>query len=88
MKGYGSGVRATESAARSGDRLSPDEIEDLYSIDETLTEQTVGKIAIVDDVLTTGGHFRAAKNVLSAKFPNVPIVGLFIARRAIGSSDV
>ena len=38
-------------------------------------------IAIVDDVLTTGAHFRAASTVLAVRFPTAQIVGLFIARR-------
>jgi hypothetical protein len=38
-------------------------------------------MAILDDVLTAGTHFRAMSIVLSQRFPGVPIVGLFIARR-------
>jgi hypothetical protein len=37
----------------------------------------------LDDVLTTGAHFRAAKRVLHARFPQAQIIGLFVARRAI-----
>ena len=45
-------------------------------------------IAVVDDVLTTGAHYRAAKSLLSARFPGTRIAGLFIARRAPEASDV
>ena len=44
-------------------------------------------IAIVDDVLTTGAHFQAAKTLLSERFPSTRIVGLFIARRVPKTSD-
>ena len=38
-------------------------------------------VAVVDDLLTTGAHFRAVATVLSARFPDIDVVGLFIARR-------
>ena len=42
-------------------------------------------IGIFDDVLTTGAHFVAMKRVLTKRFPNVPICGIFLARRAPNS---
>jgi hypothetical protein len=39
------------------------------------------RIGVVDDVLTLGAHFRAMKHVLQQRFPGVPVVGFFIARR-------
>ena len=63
-------------------RPAPDQIQVLYRIDETLTGPVRGVVAVVDDVLTTGAHFRAAKSVLSARFPEAAVIGLFIARRA------
>ena len=62
-------------------RPTPSQIEAGYGIDETLTTPEPSFIAIVDDVLTTGAHFRAANSVLASRFPTVQIVGLFIARR-------
>jgi predicted amidophosphoribosyltransferase len=50
-------------------------------IDGDLAEPAPKSIALVDDVLTTGAHFVAAKTVLAARFPSVPIRGLFVARR-------
>jgi predicted amidophosphoribosyltransferase len=38
-------------------------------------------VAIVDDVLTTGAHFKAMKRILMERFPEARIVGLFLARR-------
>ena len=65
-------------------RPAPEEIQALYRIDETLdkklTKPAPDTIAVVDDILTTGAHFRAAKSVLSIHFPETSIIGLFIAR--------
>ena len=69
-------------------RLRPEEIEALYRIDEALTEPEPRVIAVADDLLTTGAHFRAAKSILSAQFPETRVVGLFIARRAPDSASI
>jgi predicted amidophosphoribosyltransferase len=46
------------------------------------------RIGLLDDVLTTGAHFVAAKHVLSEAFPGVEIVGFFVARRAITADEI
>ena len=38
---------------------------------------------MVDDLLTSGAHFRAAQRVLSRHFPDIDVVGLFLARRVM-----
>jgi hypothetical protein len=73
--------QSTEPAHQSARRLSPDELAALYSIDEKLAAPAPGTIFVVDDVLTTGSHFKAAKNLLAGRFPDARIIGLFIARR-------
>ena len=40
-------------------------------------------IFIVDDVLTTGAHFVAAKSLLKRQFPETPVMGVFVARRVL-----
>lgn len=62
-------------------RITVNELQSLYMIDESLALPAPAQIGIFDDVLTAGVHFRATKNILSARFPGVPIVGMFIARR-------
>ena len=69
-------------------RPRPEEIEALYRIDETLREPAPRLVAVVDDLLTTGAHFRAAKSILSARFPEIAVVGMFIARRAPDTADL
>lgn len=89
-KSFSSDVRSmviqTESTTAShlagdGQRTSIEELVRLYEIDETLTAPAPKIIAIVDDVVTNGRHFVAMKRVLQTRFPKVPIIGLFVARR-------
>ncbi len=57
------------------------EIAASYRIDENLLAEPIEFIGIVDDVLTNGRHFQAMKRVLATRLPNVPVQGIFIARR-------
>lgn len=72
---------STDAAHESPQRPTPPDIEARYEIDDALAIPEPKSIAIVDDVLTTGAHFRAASSVLAARFPGLQIVGLFLARR-------
>jgi hypothetical protein len=54
------------------------------AVDEAVAAPPPATIALVDDVLTTGAHFVAAKAVLTARFPGVIVRGLFVARRVFG----
>lgn len=71
---------SSEPAHCRTSRQVPTEIEAEHEIDESLTVGKPPIIAIVDDVLTTGAHFKAMKNMLSRRFPHSEIIGLFIAR--------
>jgi hypothetical protein len=68
-------------------RPRPDEIVARYRIDPGLQLPPPQAIAICDDVLTTGAHYRAAHTVLGQAFPGVRIIGLFIARRVPEAVD-
>ena len=78
---------STDAAHSSEVRPGPDEIQAMYEIAEELARPGPDMIAIVDDVLTTGAHYRAVLSVLSARFPGTKITGLFIARRVPDTSD-
>lgn len=67
--------------AGQGERVTVEELLELYSIDETIAQPAPQAIGIVDDVLTAGTHYRAMHTVLSQRFPGIPIIGLFVARR-------
>lgn len=74
-------IKSTD-AVHEGNRLRPEEIESNYFIDESLCGKGDPKyIGVVDDMLTAGAHFRAAKNLLSKRFPTSRITGFFVARR-------
>jgi hypothetical protein len=43
-------------------------------------DKNIDKIFVIDDVLTSGASFSAAKRCLSSYFPNVPVAGIFWAK--------
>ena len=68
----------TESTQSEHDRLdrpTPTQIHERYRIDDSLSTPTPAYIAIVDDVLTTGAHFRATRALLTARLPPARMVG-------------
>jgi hypothetical protein len=67
--------------AGPGERVTIEELLQVYAIDENLVLPQPKSLAIFDDVLTAGVHYRALHKVLSDRFPGVPIVGFFVARR-------
>jgi hypothetical protein len=74
-------TRSLPAAHESGQRPSIDDLLAVYRIDESKAAPAPKSIAIVDDVLTNGTHFRAMKTILEQYFSGVPIFGFFIARR-------
>ena len=65
----------------SGNKLGPGELVEVYKIDSSLIAPAPERIIVVDDVITTGSHFKAMKTILSKQYPNALIKGIFIARR-------
>ncbi len=80
-------IRAHE-AGPGGHRLSVEELLAIYQIDEALAANPPKVIGIFDDVLTAGTHFKAMQRVLSERFPEAPITGIFVARRVIPSAAI
>lgn len=70
-----------ESSHTSQIRHKPEDLVAMYSIDKSLVDPPPNCLAVVDDVLTTGSHFKAIQTILTGVYPGVPIVGIFIARR-------
>lgn len=82
--------RASTAAAHEaavGERISVEELLDLYEIDESCSAPSPTVIWVIDDVLTAGTHFRAMQTVLSQRFPDVPIYGIFLARRVFAGPE-
>ena len=72
---------STEAVHGSAQRLRPEQLAEIYRIDEAAAAPTPKAVVIVDDVLTTGAHFKAAQSVLVERFPGISVFGLFVARR-------
>ena len=79
---------STEAAHSTEVRPRVDELCDNYSIEESLVDPPPRVIGIIDGVLTTGSHFKAAQRLLRHRFPAVKIHGIFVARRIPGSEDI
>ena len=73
---------STQPSHESSERLRLHDLMNIYQIDESLCEDVAPSIIIFDDVVTAGAHYKAMKNVLSRRFPDSTIFGLFIARTA------
>jgi hypothetical protein len=82
-------VQASSTAAVHDQavRPQPEDIAGLYTIDRRQCEPAPSAIALCDDVLTTGAHYRAALSVVQQAFPGVRVIGLFIARRVPEAMD-
>jgi hypothetical protein len=75
---------STEPAHATAARPTVEQLIANLEIDEDFAQPSPTSIALVDDVLTTGAHFVAAKRVLTARFPGLSVRGLFVARRVFG----
>lgn len=79
---------STDAAHHSNTRPRPETLENLYQLDAQLMTPTPKVIGLFDDVLTTGCHFKAAQSLLYRAFPNISVIGLFIARRVPDAIDI
>lgn len=62
-------------------RLRPHQIEATWAVNPSvLPARGVSVFVVLDDVLTTGANFKAAKSLLFRRFPTIPTIGLFVAR--------
>jgi len=80
-------VESTTPAHTMDYRMKPAELERLYKMDQNLLKPHPNTVVLVDDVLTTGAHFRAAKSIISNHFKGIHIIGLFVARRVPETID-
>ena len=73
---------SVQAAHEADIRPTPQDVEAGYTLNTNLAATPPQDfIFVVDDVLTTGAHFRAAQAVLRRQFLETPIVGVFVARR-------
>ena len=81
-------TESTAAAHDSEDRPGPQAIARNYRIEEELTLPRPVAFIIVDDMLTTGAHFKAAQSLLNERFAALPVFGLFVARRALPKPEL
>ena len=70
------------------ERRSVEGLTKSMAMDTSLLTPTPQAICIFDDVLTTGAHFRAVREILRGCFTGVPMSGLFLARRTPEASPI
>ena len=77
---------ATRNALHVDDaRRDPVALRQSLAIRQATLAPPPQHIVLLDDVITTGCSFRVCSDLLHEAFPNVPILGLFVARRVIQS---
>ena len=81
-------TKGTLAAHWSLARRDPHAIQTRYRIEERLCSPSPVALIVVDDVLTTGAHFKAAQSLLNGRFSGVPVFGLVAARRALPEEDL
>jgi hypothetical protein len=79
--------RSMDETHKLADRHSIDELAANYVIAENRVRPKPTHIVIVDDMMTAGAHFRAMYQVLEERFPDVPISGVFLARRVFPENN-
>jgi hypothetical protein len=79
--------RSTPAAHERDDRPTPEELAANYYINDECREPVPTNVVICDDLLTSGSHFKAMQSILGDAFPNLPIAGVFIARRVPQTDD-
>jgi hypothetical protein len=73
-------VLLNENTVSKEKQISPAERADNYRINEDCAAPDPTHIVIVDDVLTTGSHFKGVMRILQQRYTGVRMVGLFLAR--------
>lgn len=82
-------TETTEAAHTTTTRPRPQDLETIYAINPAATATPLRRtVVILDDMLTTGCHFIAMRNVIQQAFPGQRVVGLFVARRVPEAEDV
>jgi len=66
--------------SHDGWRPTPEQRVRLMTLNELEVDPEPRALVIVDDVLATGSHFRAAKMLVRQRWPNMRVIGLFLAR--------
>ena len=74
-------TESTEAAHEATCRPKPEDLKNIYTVDTALMKDIRRNIIIVDDMLTTGCHYKAMVSTLEKHCREQNFLGLFIARR-------
>ena len=75
-------VSNTEPDHESVDsRLYPEDRADTYQVHQETIPSGTEAILLIDDVLTTGSHYKGAEIAIKRLYPQMRVQGLFVARR-------
>lgn len=69
--------------SKLGGGRNPNEIKRHILVDVPVFPQAE-VVFLLDDVITTGGHFAACRDAIRPRFPSAHIVGVFLARQTFG----
>lgn len=72
-----------QAAHASEARRDQEELRKTLKVNPACAKPAPGGVLLFDDVLTTGCTFKACEAVLQEAYPGIPVLGIFIARRAI-----
>jgi predicted amidophosphoribosyltransferase len=75
--------KSREASHASAVRPSLKELQDNLEIDVSLLSGVKKNIILFDDVITSGAHYVACKNLIIEKIPDANIYAMFIARRVL-----
>lgn len=76
-------ISSKQASHLSATRPTIQDLEKNYQLDPAACVNLKGTVLLVDDVLTSGAHFKAIKNVINKQYPKIIVSGLFICRREL-----
>jgi predicted amidophosphoribosyltransferase len=79
---------STHPVHENEERPTPWQIVQNYYLDEDLVHPAPDGIWVFDDMLTTGAHYKAMQTVIRDRFPDIVIVGIFVARRVPETDEI
>lgn len=73
-------LESTAPDHKADQRQSLEDLISNYRFNEQAALPPPKRIALFDDLLTTGRHFKAAEHLLQRRYPDTEILGIFVAR--------
>ncbi len=76
------------SAHAGGGSRKPFEIKKNILVSPFTIEPVPKRVFLIDDMITTGGHFRACKDILLEKYPDLQVIGIFWAKHVFSDQSI